>query len=320
MRALERRKGQIAQVAEVVRSSARDIERLLPEHIATATFLSAVGAALHKSAKLMEGAISDPDALLIALRESAMLGHIPGTDNYWLTPRKSRGRPSVLGIEGYQGIVERMFRGGGVLSVHAEIVRDGDTFVPYQGANGRPLHEFGGKRGAFSTRSERGEVIGVYGYAMLPGGFPSQLILLSIEDLMEIKAANPFSDNEDSPWRKWPMRMYLKSALRRLEPYVPMSAGYRTTAIQAQAFVAAQAPHAVAARMEDEAAAEAAAEVVEGSVEARQDHDREESSAPDRPVIDVEYDAAQWGGDPEWEGLSVAKPGQGVPPEVRGDA
>jgi recombination protein RecT len=310
-KAIARRRDQISKVAVIVQTAARDFERLLPEHISPATFMTSAGAALWKSQDLMAGAIASPESFLIALRESAMLGHVPGTDHYWLTPRKDNRTPSVLGIEGYQGIIERMYRSGGVLSVHSAIVRERDTFEPYAGPNGRPLHQYGGKLGAFSKREERGEVIGVYAYAMLPGNVPSDPVLLSMEDLMEIKAfaATP------KIWNLHPIPMFKKSALRRLEPFVPVSSGYRSSMAQAHAFVAAAAPMAaLPQRMEDDPPPVAdgdEVETVEGVVEER----------PDRPVTDVKFDPREWGGqdDPQWADLPVARPGEGVPEGVRGD-
>jgi recombination protein RecT len=126
----EQRKEAIGRVALVVREERGNLERLLPDHMPIGAFMSAAGAALWKSEKLMEGAIQDPEALLVSLRESASLGHLPGTRHYWLTPRRRKivqGNvtmhvESVLGIEGYEGIVERMYRSGGVLSVHTDVV------------------------------------------------------------------------------------------------------------------------------------------------------------------------------------------------------
>jgi recombination protein RecT len=308
-RAIEHRRASIRQVGMIVKDAAREFERLLPEHISAATFMTSAGAALWKSQDLMDGAIQSPEAFLIALRESAMLGHVPGTDHYYLTPRKEKQRWSVLGIEGYQGIIERMYRSGGVLSVHAEIVRANDTFMPYSGPNGRPLHEYGGKLGAFSKQEERGEIIGVYAYAMLPGGVPSEVIKLSMEDLMTIRAfaATP------RIWNAHPIPMFKKSALRRLEPFVPVSSGYRQSAANAQAFIASVAPQMPVQRMEDNPPPVADADdvpvTVEGTIE----------NAPDKPVNpdEVTYDPKDWAGeDPGWEDLAVARPGQGVAPDA----
>jgi len=306
----EDRKHAIGRVAVVVREERGSLERLLPGHLAIGTFMSAAGAALWKSQKLMEGAIQDPEALLVALRESASLGHLPGTRHYWLTPRKRKivqGNTtyqveSVLGIEGYEGIIERMYRSGGVLSVHADVVYATDRFVMYAGPNGRPLHEVTAVGGEFARRGERGNRIGVYAYAMLPGGVPSEVVRLNLDDLAEIRAKG------GSIWDTDPIPMEKKSALRRLEKYVPVSAGYRETLSQAQAFVAATAPTQPLPGDQDP----------ESVPEATVQPDGQEA-ADDAPVTDVPFDPTAWGGDPAWEDLPVTRPGEGVPEQVRGD-
>jgi recombination protein RecT len=309
-KAIARRKAMISKVAEVVRDSARDMERLLPDHIPVATFMAAAGASLWKSEDLMAGAINSPDSFLVALRESAMLGHIPGTPHYWLTPRRAGKVWTVLGIEGYEGIIERMYRSGGVLSVHADVAYSHDEFELEAGPGGRPVHRRAGKLGAFSSRADRGQIIGAYAYAILQGGIASQAVVMNMEDIAERRAVA----SARAIWDKWPIPMMKKTALRALEPYVPVSAFYRSTAVQAQSFVATVAPQAPI-RMEDAAGPEDgdnAGEPVEGEV----------VGGPEgggRPVTDVPFEPEQWGGDPAWEGLSVTRPGDGVPPQVRGD-
>jgi recombination protein RecT len=305
MQTLARRKASIARVAEIVRVERPNFERMLPDHLPVATFLAAAGAALHRSEDLMAGAVEDPAEFLIALRESAGLGHVPGTDHYWLTPRKRGGRPSILGIEGYQGIIERMYRSGGVLSVHSDVVREHDTFDLESGQNGRPVHRRAGRWGAFSPESERGQIIGAYAYAMLPGAMASQVVLMSIEQLYDLKAKHAAAGGKI--WDQHPEPMMRKSALRRLEPYVPVSAGYRQTMAQATTFAVAAQP-SIPARMEDsvenpsQPSPDGPNDTVDGVVVEQ-----------DRPVHDVQYDPEEWGGDPGWADMSTARPGDGVP-------
>lgn len=310
----ERRKEQISRVALIVREERGNLERLLPGHLPIGAFMAAAGASLWKSRALMDGAIQDPEALLVALREAASLGHLPGTRHYWLTPRKRTVKldsnievkvESVLGIEGYEGIIERMYRSGGVLSVHADVVYATDRFVMYAGPNGRPLHEVTAEGGEFARRGARGDRIGSYAYAMLPGGVPSEVVRLSLDDLAEIQAKG------GSIWGTDPIPMWKKSALRRLEKYVPVSAGYRETLAQAQAFVAASAPTQAlpgAGDAEEVPETPAAGQAAEG-----------DSESADAVVTDVPFDPAEWGGDPAWRELSVTRPGEGVPEEVRRD-
>lgn len=316
MEALHARQEQVGQLARIVQSSRSLFTRLLPTHIGVDTFMGAAGAALWKDDKLMMGAVQDPEAFLIALREAASLGHVPGTDHYWLTPRRRGGRESVLGIEGYQGIIERMYRAGGVLSVRSRVVREHDTFEPDGGPNGTPIHQFGGKRGAFSTREDRGQVIGVYAYAILPGGYASQVILMSIEDLMEHRAAA----TTKNVWDSWPEAMYRKTALRGLEPYVPTSVEYRQAAARHIAAIAAVAPtQAAPGRTEIEAGQDGDAPAATPSTAGPAPEAQPSGGVP---VQDVKYDPQQWSGEVDgqaWEDLPVTRPGTGVPPEVQAD-
>jgi recombination protein RecT len=341
-RNLEQTTARVRQVAAMTKSFAPEMARLLPDHIKVETFMSAAGAALYRSGDLMSGALMRPDTFVNALREAAMLGHVPGTDHYWLTPRKAsqgqgeskRTTMSVLGIEGYQGIVERMYRSGGVLSVHAGVVYANDEFDPDGGPGGRTVIRYPYKRGAFASVEERSgepiryddkgnrflpDPIGAYAFAMLPGGVSSQAILISFEELMDLKARHAAAGGRI--WDQHPIPMMKKTALRRLEPYVPVSAGYRQTAVQAQAFVA-QAALQMPVRMEDAAppadnVIDDTATVTEGVVEENPEFGGQDR---DKPVAGVPYDPEAWGGDPAWNELSVTRPGEGVPPSVRGDA
>jgi recombinational DNA repair protein RecT len=184
----------------------------------------------------------------------------------------------------------------------------------HAGPNGRPLHEVTVEGGEFARRSVRGDMIGAYAYAMLPGGVPSEVVRLNIDDIAEIRAkAEGGGTGAFSPWVTAPKTMWKKSALRRLEKLVPVSAGYRQTMAQAQAFIAVSSPTQPLTDGGDdpeEGPAPTPVEAVAG----------EPVEAPDVPVTDVDYNPQEWGGDPAWDGLSVTKPGTGVPQEVRGDA
>lgn len=330
MKGVEMTKERVNKVALMVKGFVPEFSRLLPDHVKVETFMGAAGAALWRSQDLMTGALLRPDTFILALREAAMLGHVPGTDHYWLTPRRAttgqgenkRTTMSVLGIEGYQGIVERMYRSGGVLSVHAGVVYANDEFDPDGGPGGRPRISYPYKRGPFASVEERAgspikyddkgnafwpDPIGAYAYAMLPGGVASQAVLMSFEELMDLKARHAAAGGKI--WDQHPIPMMKKSALRRLEPYVPVSAGYRETAVQAQAFVA-QAALKMPRRMEDDP--DAAQMPPAGPDDAQEgvvvDDPENAGQGGDRRVTDVQYDPAAWGGDPEWESLSKTRP------------
>jgi recombination protein RecT len=238
----KRREEQVQWLKGVAWKSLPLFERILPDHMGAETFVGLAVAALYRNPTLLEYAATDPDSLMIALREAASLGHMPGTDQYWLTPRKGvtvKGKPGVLGIEGYQGIIERFYRAGGCLSVRCKIVREADEYIPAQDARGVPTHIIPGKLGRFTPRTERGPVIGVYAYAILLGGYASNVIEMPMDELMEHRAK---AAGGGEVWDAWPEAMYRKTALRQLEPYVPTSAEYRIKMAQTMAAIAEVAP------------------------------------------------------------------------------
>ena len=206
---------------------------VLPEHVDVKSFLGTAAAALYASEDLMKAATRHPDSLIAALMRCAALGHQPGTDEFYLTPRKG----AILGIEGYRGIVERMYRSGAVASVVVREVCANDEFEYIEGVHDKPVHKvkwFGGGRG---------DMIGVYAYAVLTTGATSRVAILSRDDVMAAKEASDAGNSSFSPWNRADggqahpeftgRSMWWKTAARRLEPWVPTSAEYRREQLRA---------------------------------------------------------------------------------------
>ena len=232
---------------------------ILPDHIEVKAFLGTAAAALYKDEKLMAAAETSPDSLIQALMRCAALGHQPGTDEFYLTPRKIKGRPTVQGIEGYRGIIERMYRSGAVKSVVVREVCAKDEFEYIEGVHDKPRHVFGGGGshgitgadffGATGSR-DRGQMVGVYAYAILTTGAVSRVVILSRDDVMAARDASDSKDSDYSPWNRLDggkdhpeftgRSMWWKTAARRLEPWVPTSAEYRREQLRAAAAAAEQ--------------------------------------------------------------------------------
>ena len=235
------------------------IGAVLPDHINVKGFLGTAAAALYKDSKLMEAAESDPGSLVAALIRCASLGHRPGTDEFYLTPRKVKGKPTVLGIEGYRGIIERMYRSGAVRNVVVREVCANDRFAFIEGLDEKPVHRFGGSNndqsgaGFFGPKGslDRGEMVGVYAYAVLDSGAISRIVILSRDDVMAARDVSDSKDSQYSPWNRLDggeahpefkgRSMWWKTAARRLEPWVPTSAEYRRERMRAAAEATAAA-------------------------------------------------------------------------------
>lgn len=219
-----------------------EFHEVLPEHIDVKQFIGSALAGLRKDPALLAAANNDTTRFVSTLIECARLGHVPGSREYYLTVRREaaeggRKVPKVLGIEGYRGVIERMYRSGAVASVIVREVCEGDRFEFVEGVHDVPVHHvdwFGG-----ATRKDPARIIGGYAYARLTTGATSRVVVLSKADFEETKRRSDAGRADKGPWSTDYLAMCLKTLAHRLEPWVPTSAEYRRE--QLRAAVAADA-------------------------------------------------------------------------------
>ena len=220
--------------AAMVMAYKGDFAQLLPSHVNADTWVRLATGALKKDPKLMAAAIANPASFMHALSDAARLGLEPGTESYYLTPRTSRGQEEVLGIVGYQGIIELMYRAGAVSSIVAEIVYSGDTFTYSPGVHERPIH------GIDWDAEDRGTIRLAYAYAVMKDGATSKVVVLNGAAVAKIKGSSASAKSQYSPWTTHPDAMWLKSAVRQLRKFVPTSAEFIREQIRAVRDVAAE--------------------------------------------------------------------------------
>ncbi|MCX5158132.1 recombinase RecT [Streptomyces sp. NBC_00264] len=210
---------------------------LVPSHVNADQWIRLAVGAIRGNEDLMEAAQNDVGVFLRELKTAARLGLEPGTEQFYLTARKSKAHGYSLiikGIVGYQGIVELIYRAGAVSTVIVEAVRERDTFRYVPGRDDRPVHEidwFG---------ADRGPLVGVYAYAVMKDGAVSKVVVLNRQRIAEIRAKSDSKDSKYSPWQTNEESMWLKSAVRQLAKWVPTSAEYMREQLRAQAEVAGE--------------------------------------------------------------------------------
>lgn len=195
-----------------------DFATVLPTHIRPDTWVRLAVGALRRDVKLREAANNDPASLMQALLHAARLGLEPGSEEYWLTPRREKGQMKVLGIPGYQGLIELMYRAGAVSSVVVECVYAEDSFTYAPGRDERPIHEINW------DSDDRGTLRLVYAYAVMKDGATSKVVVLNKAAIAKIKQSSQGSDSAYSPWQQHESSMWMKSAARQLAKWVPTSA------------------------------------------------------------------------------------------------
>ncbi|WP_309049043.1 recombinase RecT [Streptomyces sp.] len=213
---------------------------LVPSHINVDQWVRLASGAIRGDKMLMQAAQTDVGVFLRELKTAARLGLEPGTEQFYLTPRKSKAHGYkfiIKGIVGYQGIVELIYRAGAVSSVIVETVRARDSFQYVPGRDERPVHEIDWFSG------ERGDLVGVYAYAVMKDGATSKVVVLNRRQVMEAKEKSDSANGKGadySPWNTSEEAMWLKTAVRRLSKWVPTSAEYMREQLRAQAEVAAE--------------------------------------------------------------------------------
>jgi recombination protein RecT len=226
----------------LIKQYSGDFASVLPTHIKAETWVRLAQGALKKGKRVDDkkdpnhgqfeldvAARNNPGVFLAALLDAARLGLEPGTEYYYLTPRKVKGRLEILGIVGYQGHIELMYRAGAVASVIAEVVYSGDKFSYQPGRDDVPQHEIDW------DAEDRGTLRLVYAYARMKDGATSRVVVLNKADIARIKQSSQGSDSQYSPWKNHEAAMWLKSAVRQLQKWVPTSAEYRREVMRASA-------------------------------------------------------------------------------------
>lgn len=238
---------------ELVKQYESSFAQVLPSHIdRPESWVRLAQAALKKGKRLPSGstelevaAANNPAVFLSTLLDCARLGLEPGTEQYYLTPRRVKVgnayQTEILGIVGYQGIVELMYRAGAVSSVVAEVVYTHDHFEYSPGRHERPIHEIDW------DAEDRGQLRLVYAYAVMKDGATSKVVVLNRADITRIKKKAQSADSQYSPWQTDEPAMWLKSAVRQLRKWVPTSAEYIRERLRAERDVAAETDGAITA-------------------------------------------------------------------------
>lgn len=211
--------------ASVIEQYKPELALVAASHVRVDTFARLAVGVLRQDEKLAAAAQANPGSLMSALMTAARLGLEPGTEQFYLRPIRRKGKLEVQGIVGYQGIVELIYNAGAASSVVVEVVRESDEFNYVPGLHERPVHKA-------NWFGDRGDLVGVYAYAVMTGGATSKVVVLSRTHINRAKAKSDGVDSDYSPWRTDEEAMWLKTAARRLGKWVPTSAERRTATVE----------------------------------------------------------------------------------------
>jgi recombination protein RecT len=167
---------------------------------------------LKTTPKLMECSI---ESLLACVLTSAQLGLEPNLlGSCYFVPYKGTASFQI----GYKGLIDLVTRKGEVINIVAQEVRKGDTFHYEYGRNETLKH-------VPAPNANRGELEYFYAYAnMRNGGFAFQVMHVSeIDKIRDNYSISYKYDKSNSIWGKHYSEMALKTVIKKLIKYLPIS-------------------------------------------------------------------------------------------------
>ena len=204
-----------ATAFDLVKSMETEFAKALPKHVPVEQFMRTAVTELRQSSDLQQ---CSAESLLGAFLTAARLGLEVGgpLGEFYLTPRRIKGVPSVVPIVGYRGLVKLARNTGMVGAVKAWVVYEGDVFR--EGANSErgPYFDFEPLPGDPAGRKE----VGVIAVAKLAGG-DVQHTYLTIDQVNERKGRGAAGDS--GPWRTDRAAMIRKTGVRALAGDLPQS-------------------------------------------------------------------------------------------------
>lgn len=198
---------------DLIEAQGKAIERQLGGAMNSDAFVRAVLSEVTKQPKLMS---ADPATVLggVMLAAQLRLEIGSGLGEFYLTPRKERGRDICLPIIGYQGFIKLVLRSEMVKTVQSFMVREGDDFT--YGANA--------ERGMFFEWQPRDfeedrPWTGVVAVAKMRDGGTTWSYLTR----EQVLARRPHYWDKGTPWQTHEDEMAKKTAVRALVKYLPKS-------------------------------------------------------------------------------------------------
>jgi recombination protein RecT len=191
------------------------ITSLLPRHVDVDNYLAEIRYALGKNTDLLK---CTPHSILGCIAQAAQLGLSPSgrLGSAYLIPFKTE----CTLVVGYRGLIDLAVRGGEVVSIRANVVREKDTFVWDEGSEGKIVH-----RPYLPTKDmeqNAGDVVAAYAVAQMRGGYTT-FSVMTLRELNAIKGRSRGANSGRSPWTTDEAEMQKKTVTRRLIKYLPVS-------------------------------------------------------------------------------------------------
>lgn len=163
-------------------------------------------------------------SLIVAALQCAAIGLEPNTPlkEAALVPRKNKGVDECQLMIEYRGLIKLARRSGEISTLTAEVVRERDEFTYSMGLDPTLRHV------RYDGDEDPGELTHCYAVCVFKDGGKQFVVLSRREVQLEHRSKSDSWRNERSrpysPWTQFEAAMWRKSAVRALEPFLPLTA------------------------------------------------------------------------------------------------
>lgn len=201
------------EIVELMENRKNEFEEVLQNTMTKERFLRLALSSFRANPKLMQ--CSKP-SLVNAFLSAAAMGVEPNTPlgEAFLIPRKNKAGQLEANFQlGYKGLLTLARRSGKIISIHADVVFDGDTYDSQHGSQPMLIHK------PTRERESRGSVVCYYACAHLVGGGFQFVEMLPFE--IEERRQRAASSSATSPWDTDYQAMAIKTVLIELCKFLP---------------------------------------------------------------------------------------------------
>ena len=199
-------------LGQLIAKNQRKIMSVLPKHIDADRLARLALSEANRNPQLLQ---CTPESFIGSLIQSAQLGLEPGVAGMgYLIPRRNKGKLECTFQAGYKGLMDLARRSGKVGALSAAVVYEDDKFDYAMGTTPFIKH-----RPSMSV--DRGEITHAYAVAHLIGSDDWQFVIKTRAEIEKIR--NESGASKSGPWRTHPVEMYLKTVMRALTKWLPMS-------------------------------------------------------------------------------------------------
>lgn len=218
------------QVTDVLKTYSQQIARVIPKHLTAERVIQQATTLITRTPAIGECSI---ESLLGATMQASILGFQPvsALGQCYFVPfnNKKTRKKEVQFIIGYKGYLDLARRSGDIKSIYAYPVYEKDEFDFELGMHPKLKHRP-------STEEDRGKLVYAYAVAhFVNGGEAFEVV--TRHDVMKRKSVSQSSESEYSPWKNWEPEMWVKTAVKKLQKWLPLSIEFQTALTSDEAVI-----------------------------------------------------------------------------------